>query len=331
MHPAALDRSFIPKDVSMPSNASLPPPASNASPGIEPARTGDFSGLWVPLVTPFREGAVDHAALRALVQRLRGEGIAGFVACGSTGEAAALEAHEQDAVLDTVIDAAQGLPVVMGLSGYHLGHVLARVRGFAQRQLAGLLVPAPHYIRPSQAGLQQWFEAIAEASAAPVIVYDIPYRTGAVLELQTLRTLARHPRIRAIKDCGGNAAKTQALIADGALQVLAGEDAQILTTLAWGGAGAIAASAHWQPAQLVACMQAVACGDLPRARSLWRALSPLVDAFFAEPNPAPIKALLAGQGWMSAELRSPMTEASPALAQRLCDLAAHQAQTAAPQ
>jgi len=312
------------KDVPMPSPLSRPTPAGPVA---------DFSGLWIPLVTPFlqgpadqadRTGPVDHAALRALVHSLRSHGIAGFVACGSTGEAAALDEAEQDAVLDTVLAAADGLPVVMGLSGYHLGHVLARVRSLAHRPLAGLLVPPPHYVRPSQAGLQGWFESIAEASAFPLIVYDIPYRTGATLELATLRALARHPRIRAIKDCGGSAAKTQALIADGALQVLAGEDAQIFATLAAGGAGAIAASAHWQPARWVQCMQAIAAGDLPRARLLWQALVPLVEPFFAEPNPAPIKALLAAQGQMAGGLRAPMTAASPALAQRVAALAAQQ-------
>lgn len=193
---------------------------------------GDFSGLWVPLVTPFSPSgdAVDHAGLDALARRLASEGIAGFVACGSTGEAAALDEQEQDAVLATILDAAGSLPVVMGLSGHHLDHAVQRTRRLGAWPLAGLLVPAPHYIRPSQQGLLQWFHAIADASAMPLIVYDIPYRTGATLELGTLRTLAAHPHIRAIKDCGGNASKTQALIADGALQVLAGEDAHIFTT-----------------------------------------------------------------------------------------------------
>lgn len=267
---------------------------------------------------------MDHAALRALVQRLRASGIAGVVACGSTGEAAALDAAEQDAVLDTVLGAAQGLPVAMGLSGYHLGHVLERVRGWNARPLAGLLVPAPHYIRPSQAGLLHWFRTIADASVHPLIVYDIPYRTGVTLELETLRALAQHPRIRAIKDCGGSAAKTQALIADGQLQVLAGEDAQILPTLALGGSGAIAASAHWQPGRFAELMRCVAAGDLPRAQALWQALAPVVEACFAEPNPAPIKALLASQGAMRAGLRAPMEAASAAHAQRIAALAAVQ-------
>ncbi|CAM3645910.1 4-hydroxy-tetrahydrodipicolinate synthase [Paracidovorax anthurii] len=304
--------------------APLPAPAPRRA-------RGDFSGLWVPLVTPFAAsgGAVDHATLAALVRRLRDQGIAGFVACGSTGEAAALEPGEQDAVLATVLDAADGLPVVMGLSGYHLGHALERVRQWNALPLAGLLVPAPHYIRPAQAGLLQWFHAIADASAVPLIVYDIPYRTGATLELGTLRTLAAHANIRAVKDCGGSTAKTQALIADGALQVLAGEDAQIFATMALGGAGAIAASAHWQPARLVECLRALEAGHLARARALWRALAPLVEAFFTEPNPAPLKALLSARGWMENTLRAPMAPASVALAQRLRDAAKAQAEALA--
>jgi len=196
------------------------------------------------LVTPFRGGAVDHTALAALARRLAGTGIAGFVVCGSTGEAAALDEEEQLAVLDTVIQAAPQLPRMMGVSGYHLGKMLGWIDRLCSRPLAGLLVPAPAYIRPSQTGLLHWFETIAGASEVPVVIYDIPYRTGATLSLDTLLKLAAHPRIHAIKDCGGDARKTQALVADGRLQVLAGEDAQVFTTASLGGAGAIAASAH---------------------------------------------------------------------------------------
>nr|WP_315479311.1 4-hydroxy-tetrahydrodipicolinate synthase [uncultured Rhodoferax sp.] len=281
-----------------------------------------FSGLWIPLVTPFHNGAVDHPALRTLVQHLAPQGIAGIVVCGSTGEAAALSADEQLAVLDTVAQAAPGLPLVMGLSGYHLGDTLAWVRTLNAQKLAGLLVPAPHYIRPSQAGLLQWFTAIADASAQPVVIYDIPARTGVQLTLATLRTLAQHPNITAIKDCGGDPAKTQALIADGQLQVLAGDDANIFTTLALGGTGAIAASGHVHTARLVALMQRVVRGELVAAQALWRPLQPLIEALFAEPNPGPVKALLAQQGWMQSELRAPMTAASTALTARLVALSA---------
>lgn len=274
----------------------------------------DFAGLWIPLVTPFDGGgAVGHAALATLTRRLAATGIAGFVVCGSTGEAAALDEDEQLAVLDTVIEAAPDTPRMMGVSGYHLGKMLAWVDRLFSRPLAGLLVPAPHYIRPSQSGLIQWFETIAAASEAPVVVYDIPYRTGATLALDTLLTLAAHPRIRAIKDCGGDARKTQALIADGRVQVLAGEDAQIFSTVAQGGAGAIAASAHLQTERFVDVIEDIRQGRLAQARERWLPLLPLIDLLFAEPNPGPLKAALAHEGWIADELRLPMTPAGATL------------------
>ncbi|BEP92755.1 4-hydroxy-tetrahydrodipicolinate synthase [Acidovorax sp. A79] len=276
-----------------------------------------FSGLWIALVTPFKGGAVDHPALAALTARLCADGVSGFVACGSTGEAAALDKAEQLQVLETVLSAAQGLPVVMGVSGCHQGQVLEQVQALAHYPVAGLLVSAPHYIRPSQEGLLHWFRTLADASAAPVLIYDIPYRTGATLTTETLLALAGHPRIQAIKDCGGNPAKTQALIADGRLQVLTGEDAQIFHTLALGGAGAISACAHWQTPRFVELMALLRLGDLPAARDLWQALQPWVDACFAEPNPAPLKAMLAHAGEICNGLRAPMTAASKALEQRL--------------
>ena len=277
----------------------------------------DFSGLWIPLITPFAGDAVDHPALTRLVQHYAAAGVNGFVVCGSTGEAAALDKHEQLAVLDTVLAAAGALPVVMGLSGYHLGQTIAWVKELAQRPIAGLLVPPPHYIRPAQAGLVQWFTALADASGTPLIVYDIPYRTGCHITLETLLALAAHPNILAIKDCGGDAGKTQALITDGRLQVLAGEDAQIFTTLALGGAGAISASAHVCTAQFVEVMQFLNDGKLQQARALWQPLLPVVHAAFGEPNPAVIKAALAQQGLIQDGLRLPMVAASAAATARL--------------
>lgn len=297
-----------------------PSPATPPATHPVPTRT-PFSGLWIALVTPFKDGAVDHPALAALTARLCADGVSGFVACGSTGEAAALDKAEQLQVLETVLNAAHGLPVVMGVSGYHQGQVLEQVRALAPYPVAGVLVSAPHYIRPSQDGLLHWFRTLADASTVPLVIYDIPYRTGATITTETLLALAAHPRIRAIKDCGGNIAKTQALIADGRLAVLTGEDAQIFHTLALGGAGAIAASAHWQTPRFVELMALLRAGDLPGARRAWQALQPWIDACFAEPNPAPLKALLAHAGEMRNELRAPMMGASPALAQRLQALA----------
>lgn len=275
-------------------------------------------GIWLPLVTPFADGdAVDHAALRRMVRHYRQGGLSGFVVCGSTGEAAALDETEQLAVLDTVLESADGLPVMMGLAGNHLGHVMARLDRLNERPLAGVLAPAPYYIRPSQDGLYDYFRRLADASHAPLVLYDIPYRTGATLTLATLLALAAHANIVAIKDCGGNAQTTEALIADGRLTVLVGEDHQLLGTLALGGQGAIIASAHIRPELFVAIWRAVEAGRLDEARRLFHALMPLVQALFTEPNPGPVKALLARQGWLRDALRAPMTSASPALADQL--------------
>lgn len=280
-------------------------------------RSPDFSGLWIPLITPFTGDAVDHPALTRLVKLYTDAGVHGFVACGSTGEAAALDKAEQLAVFDTVLAAAGSLPVIMGLSGYHLGQTVAWAHELAQRPIAGLLVPPPHYIRPAQAGLVQWFTALADASDKPLVVYDIPYRTGATITLETLLILAAHPNIQAIKDCGGDASKTQALVTDGRLKVLAGEDAQIFSTLALGGAGAIAACAHVCTPQFVEVMRLLQQGDLQRARTRWQPLAPLVGAVFAEPNPAVIKAVLAQQGLIQDGLRLPMMAASADATERL--------------
>ena len=285
-----------------------------------PNPTPDFSGLWIPLVTPFHGGAVNHAALGRLTARLAASGIRGFVVCGSTGEAASLSKEEQLACLRTVAAHAGGLPLVMGVSGYHLPDTRVWVQRLAAPDLptlAGLLVSAPHYVRPGQDGIHAWFSALADASAVPLIVYDIPYRTGASIARETLLDLAAHPNIRAVKDCGGDAGKTLALIHDARLQVLAGEDAQIFATVAQGGAGAIAASAHLHTRRFVEVLEALAASDLTRARRAWLPLLPLIEALFAEPNPGPLKAVLAAQGDCADELRAPMGRASDATATRL--------------
>ncbi|MGY6152045.1 4-hydroxy-tetrahydrodipicolinate synthase [Paraburkholderia graminis] len=281
-----------------------------------------FSGIWIPLITPFADGAVDHAALRALVRRYADAGVAGIVALGTTGEPAALDAAEQDAVLATILEAAQNapLPVVVGVSGNNTASMRERIRQLNSLPIAGVLMAAPYYVRPSQAGIVSHFMALADASDKPVVLYDIPQRTGVRLELDTLLALAGHPRIQAVKDCAGSLDTTLALIRDGRLQVLAGEDLQMFNTLCMGGSGAIAASAHVRTERFVALYRALAAGALDEARRIFHTLVPLIHALFAEPNPAPVKASLALQGLIRDEVRLPMTRASEILAQRLAAL-----------
>ncbi|MBB5499220.1 4-hydroxy-tetrahydrodipicolinate synthase [Paraburkholderia sp. MM5384-R2] len=289
----------------------------------------DFSGIWIPLITPFADGTVDHAALRALVRRYAEAGVAGLVALGTTGEPATLDAAEQDAVLATILDAVQAvsaspqrraLPVLVGVSGNHTASMRARIEQLNPLPIAGVLIAAPYYTRPSQDGIVAHFSALADASAHPVVLYDIPQRTGVRLDLDTLLTLAVHPRIQAIKDCAGSLDTTLALIRDGRLQVLAGNDLELFSTVCAGGSGAIAASAHWRPERFVALYRALTQGKLDEGRRIFHALVPQIQLAFAEPNPAPVKALLAARGWVRNELRLPMTRASEALTERLAAL-----------
>jgi 4-hydroxy-tetrahydrodipicolinate synthase len=282
-----------------------------------------FEGLWIPLVTPLRHDEVDHHMLQRLVRRLQADGASGFVACGSTGEAALLDEREQDEVLESICEAAGATPVMMGVSGARPSLVAARMQGIAKRfPVEAFLLPAPSYIRPSQLGLLHFFGSIADASPRPLVLYDIPYRTGVKIELPTLLTLAEHPNIQALKDCGGNLQTTQTLIADGRLAVLAGEDHNIFPTLALGGAGAIAASAHLHTPAFAQLVRALKDEQTETARRLWRALARLINLCFAESNPAPIKAVLARLGQLHNGLRAPLQAATPELEQRLWE--AHQ-------
>jgi 4-hydroxy-tetrahydrodipicolinate synthase len=293
----------------------------------------EFSGIWVPVVTPFApDGAVDSRGLAALVRHLVDAGIHGIVVCGTTGEAAMLGDDEKARVLATAEGACGDVPVVMGVTDVSPLEVAKQCRQWSAHRLAGFLVPPPYYVRPSQQGVIDFYAHVAEAVAPrAVLVYDIPYRTGVELELSTLRALAQIPGIRAIKDCGGDARKTQALIADGQLNVLAGEDHQIFTTLCQGGSGAIAASAHLHPQRFVALYEAVKAGHWDAARMLHHVLAPLVNALFAEPNPGPLKAVLAALGHIEPTVRAPMTQPCDAVsktalsAYALADFAVEQA------
>jgi 4-hydroxy-tetrahydrodipicolinate synthase len=272
-----------------------------------------FNGIWPAVITPFRDGEVDHAALRRLVLRFRDAGVAGLVVCGTTGEPGTLSAAERLAVLDTVVGCAPGLPLIVGVAGIDTRVLLAELQVVQQRPIAGVLVPPPYYVRPSQAAIARFYADIAAASSVPVVLYNIPPRTGVRIELDTIRDIAHHPRIAAIKDCAGDMALTMQLIADGRLAVLAGDDLQIFPTLCLGGTGAIAASAHLRPDLLVKMARHIAAGELAPARAIFYALRPAMTLLFAEPNPAPVKAALAALGLIEDGVRAPLLEASAGL------------------
>ncbi|MFR0690592.1 4-hydroxy-tetrahydrodipicolinate synthase [Enterobacterales bacterium AE_CKDN230030158-1A_HGKHYDSX7] len=277
----------------------------------------NFRGIWVALVTPFRGGAVDYPALQGLVAHLLEQGVAGFVVCGTTGEAAALNHEEQLQVLDAVLQWVPPQQVIMGLAGNNQRELLACLEDIQRRPVAGVLVPAPYYIRPSQSGLESFFRTVADAASVPVVLYDIPYRTGVRIERETLRRIVRHPNIVAIKDCGGDPETTLALIAEGQVSVLAGEDLQIFSNLCLGGAGAISASAHVRADLYVRMCQQMEEGDVISARQTFYRLLPWMQVAFAEPNPAAIKGALALQGLIANEVCEPMQACTPVTLERL--------------
>jgi len=276
-----------------------------------------FTGIWIPLATPFLRGDIDFHALQELARRMRSSGATGLIVCGSTGEAASLSEDEQLAALDAVLDAVPGCPVIMGLSGNNIHSVLGRLEQIQRRRIAGILAPAPYYIRPSQAGLVEYFHTLADAASVPLILYNIPYRTGVSMEFDTIASIARHDNVVAIKDCGGDIGLTMRLVAETKLQVLAGEDHQLLSTLALGGSGAILASAHIRTDLFVSIHELMCSGAVKEARQVFYRLLPMIRLLFQEPNPGPLKAALAMQSWMENALRPPMQKASASLAEHI--------------
>jgi 4-hydroxy-tetrahydrodipicolinate synthase len=277
-----------------------------------------FHGIWVPIVTPFHHGVLDCASLARLAQHLAEAGISGIVAGATTGEGACLTLDELLQMAEVLREALPaGYPIVLGLNSMDTRSATAQARSLSALHPTGLLVTAPPYVRPTQSGIRHHFEAVAEAADTPIIVYDIPYRTGVELDLDTLLALSEDHRIQAIKSCGASVDRLMQLIHDTPLHVLIGEDSQLFAALAMGAPGAIAASAHYRPTLWVRIIALLAQGDLAGARKLAVSLQRATRALFAEPNPSPIKAWLAHQGWIANELRLPFLPAQATTLARL--------------
>jgi len=278
-----------------------------------------FRGVWIPIVTPFRRGEIDTVALASMAKRMERDGVSGFVACATTGEGHLLADQERALVLGTLASSSS-LPIVVGASGYTAVEVLQRAKLSQPFNPAAILVASPPYLKPSQASLQAFFTEIADAAGLPVILYDIPARTGVRLELDTVLSLAEHANILAIKDCGGRPEQTESLILDGRLDVLSGNDGEWYATRCLGGAGAIAASAHIRTDLFVRLDHLLEAGERARAQELWSRLKPLTRGLFNEPSPAPLKTLLAAMGECGDEIRAPFLGASDELRSSLMAL-----------
>lgn len=276
-----------------------------------------LEGVWVPVVTPFRDDVIDHEALTRIARHLESQGVAGLVVGATTGEGALLQSGELEALFGTVRKAVPALPVILGMSDSSTHAAVQRARALAELRPSGLLATAPTYVRPTQAGIRRHFEAIAEAADLSVLVYNIPYRTGVNVELETLQALSSDPRIVGVKECGGSMGRMLRLVHETPLRILSGDDEQNFAALCLGAHGTIAASAHVLPHWHVRMLELLRGGQLAAARRIAVALQPIIRTLFTEPNPVPLKAWLAQQEWCTADVRSPFVPASAELSSRL--------------
>ncbi|MCG8595232.1 MAG: 4-hydroxy-tetrahydrodipicolinate synthase [Kiloniellales bacterium] len=278
-------------------------------------------GLWLPIVTPFLDGALDTRSLEHLVRHYAAQPLDGLIVAATTGEGLTLTAAEIREAVTIVAGAAAGaLPVYLGLAGSDTAELAARLERTATWPLDGYLVSCPSYSRPSQEGLLRHFTTIASAVDRPLALYNIPYRTGVNMSNETVLALAEIDTVVGIKDCCQDMWQTFDLIRrrPAGFSVLTGEDALYYSALAHGADGAILASAHVETAGFAGVRDALAAGDWGDALARWAAIADLTRLLFAEPSPAGIKHWLWRAGLIaSPELRLPMTGASPALATRI--------------
>lgn len=282
------------------------------------------TGLWLPLITPFRDGALDEASLRRMLQQYLAQPIDGLILAATTGEGLTLDEAETATLIavaaDTLTRTPRRVPLWLGLSGSDTRKLLKTLGQTAAWPIDGYLVTCPYYTRPSQDGMVRHFTALADAAAHPLMIYNIPYRTGVNLLNPAMLALAEHPNIVGLKDCCADAGQSFDLLRDRpqGFSVLTGEDALFFTALTQGADGGILAAAHVHTAAFAAVRDRLLAGDQPGALTAWQALSPIPRLLFAEPNPAPIKHWLWRSGLIdSPELRLPMTGVSAALAARI--------------
>jgi len=275
----------------------------------------NFEGVFVPNITPFKDGEIDEGSLRRLVDHIIDGGASGLIPCGTTGESATLSHDEHIDIIRIVVDQVSGrVPVVAGVGTNDTRESISLLEGAAKLDVQGYLVVCPYYNRPSQDGIIAHFRAVSEVTDRPVLLYNIPMRTGRNIDVSTVVELSRIPNIVGIKDASADINQTMNIIARTKnFLVLSGEDHLLFSICCLGGHGGIMASAHVLPGEFLALCNAARDGDLEEARRLHYHLLPLVRVMFKEPNPAPAKAAMKLMGVIeSDEMRLPLMSVSAA-------------------
>jgi len=280
-----------------------------------------FQGSFVAMVTPFRNGKVDEAKLRELVEFHVAHGTDGLIPCGTTGESPTLNHDEHHRVVEIVIEAARGrIRVIAGTGSNSTAEAIEMTKHAERAGAAGALVVNPYYNKPTQEGLYRHFRAVAESVAIPVLLYNIQSRTAINVETDTLARLARDVKnIVGVKEASGSLDQmSQVIAACGPdFSVLSGDDNITLPLLAIGGSGVVSVIANIVPRETAELVHAALDGDWKRARELHYRLFPLARAAFLETNPIPIKEAMAMAGMLEPEFRLPMCRMSDANREKL--------------
>ena len=280
-----------------------------------------LSGVWLPMITPFLDGAVDLKSYQRLLHHYMDQGLAGLIPLGTTGEAPTLDDDEVEALVElTTRVVGNHLRVYFGVGGNATHKVIRTLRRLERYPFEGILSVCPYYNRPNDEGIRRHFERIADSTDRRILIYNIPYRTGVNLSNDTVLALSRLPNMVGIKDCCANLAQSVDLLRrrPSGFAVLTGEDAQFYTTLGLGGDGGILASAHYQPRSFAEVFERMAANDHRGAFAVWSSIETAVRVFFKEPNPMPIKHWLWRQGLIeSPECRLPLTRVSERLGEEI--------------
>lgn len=277
-----------------------------------------FSGAITALVTPFQNGAVDLDSLTALVNWQIEKGIDGLLACGCTGEAATLTKEEHKLVIETVMDAAGGrVPVIAGTGTNATTSSIELSLEAAAMGVDGVLLITPYYNKPTPKGQIEHYTRVADAVDCPVILYNVPGRTGTNMLPETIAVLSRHPRIVAIKDAAGSAERVTAISNLCDITILSGDDPLAMAQVALGGSGVISVVSNIAPSEMSELISLSTAAELEAARALQARLYPVIKAMFLETNPIPVKKALSLMGMIEDELRLPLVSMSEELVPEL--------------
>jgi len=277
--------------------------------------TSLYSGCGTALVTPFQDDlSLDEQALRELVRRQVDAGVNFLVPCGTTGESPTLTHEEHLRVVDITMEEAAGrVPVLAGCGGYNTAQIIEVARELEAMRVSGLLSVTPYYSKPTQEGLFQHYETIAEAVSIPIVLYNVPGRTCCNIEPATVRRLANIENIVGVKEASGNIAQIGTICAQARenFTVLSGDDAITLPAIALGARGVVSVASNEVPAEMTRLTQLCLAGKLEEARALHRRLLPLMEVNFAESSPIPVKAAMAVMGLLEPVWRLPLCPPRP--------------------